>query len=111
MTTSLYPDQILKRRVLAWAQRLKVNPQQVEIREMPRKWGSCSSDGIVTFSDDLPFEDSDFQDFVVVHELLHLRYKTHGKGFQAVMSALVPEWRALEARARDRDLRRSGGSC
>ncbi len=33
---------------------------------------------------------------MIVHELLHLRHRTHGKRFQAMMSALVPDWRELE---------------
>ncbi|MEU8024213.1 M48 family metallopeptidase [Micromonospora haikouensis] len=94
--TSLYPEQLLKRRATAWALRLKVNPQQVVVANMPKKWGSCSPDGVVTFADELAETDEAFQDYVIVHELLHLRYRTHGKRFQAMMTALVPAWRDLE---------------
>lgn len=94
--SSLYPDQKLKRRAMGWAQRLKVNPERVDIAQMPNKWGSCTSDGVVTFADELAETDEAFQDYVIVHELLHLRYRTHDKRFQAMMSALVPEWRELE---------------
>jgi predicted metal-dependent hydrolase len=94
--SSLYPDQQLKRRAMAWALRLKVNPERVDIADMPSKWGSCTSDGVVTFADELAETDEAFQDYVIVHELLHLRYRTHSKRFQAMMSALVPNWRALE---------------
>jgi predicted metal-dependent hydrolase len=87
----LYPDQQLKRRVMAWALKLRVNPKRVEIVDMPRKWGSCSSDGVVKFAEELSGADDAFQDYVIVHELLHLRYPTHGKRFQAMMSAMVPE--------------------
>ena len=94
--SSLYPDQQLKRRAMSWALRLKVNLERVEIADMPKKWGSCTSGGVVTFADELAETDESFQDYVIVHELLHLRYKTHGKRFQAMMSALVPNWRELE---------------
>jgi predicted metal-dependent hydrolase len=94
--SSLFPDQQLKRRAAAWALRLKVNPQRVDIAEMPTKWGSCTSDGVVTFADELAEADEAFQDYVIVHELLHLRYPIHGKRFRAMMSALVPSWRELE---------------
>jgi predicted metal-dependent hydrolase len=96
---SLYPEQQLKRRVMAWATRIKVNPQQVVIAEMPKKWGTCTSEGIVTFADELAETDESFQDYVIVHELLHLRYRTHGKRFHAMMSALVPNWRELESQS------------
>ena len=98
--SSLYPEELLKRRVAAWALRLKVNPQQVVIEDMPKKWGSCTPEGVVTFADELAETDEGFQDYVIVHELLHLRYRTHGRRFQAMMSALVPGWRELELQSR-----------
>jgi predicted metal-dependent hydrolase len=94
--SSLYPDQQLKRRAMAWALRLKVSPKRVDIAEMPDKWGSCTSDGVVTFADELAETDEAFRDYVIVHELLHLRYRSHSKRFHAMMSALVPNWRELE---------------
>lgn len=98
--TSLYPEQELKRRAAAWAVRLKVNPERVDIADMPEKWGSCGSDGVVTFADELAETDQAFQDYVIVHELLHLRYRTHSKRFHAMMSALVPDWRELERQSK-----------
>lgn len=60
---------------------------------MTRKWGSCSTSGIVTLAVDLADQETCFQDFVIVHELLHLRVPNHGKVFKALMSAHVPRWR------------------
>lgn len=96
MKSSLYPAQDLRRRALTWAVKLRVNPRVVRIQEMRRKWGSCSSAGTVTLAADLVNQDQRFQDFVIVHELLHLRYSTHGRMFKALMSAHVPEWKAIE---------------
>ncbi|MGW6977895.1 M48 metallopeptidase family protein [Streptomyces sp. NPDC054932] len=96
----LYPAQRLNRRAASWALRLRVNPTRVDIVEMPAKWGSCSSDGVVTLADDLAEAPEAFQDYVIVHELLHLRYRTHGKRFHAMLSALIPDWRELQHTAR-----------
>ena len=98
MKPFLYPSQELRRRTLAWALRLKVNPRMVRVQSMRRKWGSCSSAGTVTLAADLLNEDVQFQDYVIVHELLHLRYATHGRMFKALMSAYVPQWKAMDAR-------------
>jgi hypothetical protein len=89
----LYPAQLLRRRALAWAVRLRVNPRTVRVQDMTRKWGSCSSAGTITFAADLAEKSERFQDYVMVHELLHLRYSTHGRVFKALMSAHVPGWR------------------
>jgi hypothetical protein len=69
----------------------------VRVQEMRRKWGSCSSAGTVTLATDLLDQDEPFQDYVIVHELLHLRYTNHGRMFKALMSAHVPGWRKMEA--------------
>ena len=94
--SSLYPEQQLRRRAMGWAVKLKVNPEQLLVERLPDKWGSCAPDGVVTFAQDLAGEAEDFQDYVIVHELLHLKYRDHGKQFKAMMTALVPNWRKLE---------------
>jgi predicted metal-dependent hydrolase len=106
MKPSLYPAQQLRRRTLAWAVKLKVNPRVVRIQEMRQKWGSCSSAGTVTLASELLDQDESFQNYVIVHELLHLRYASHGRMFKALMSAYVPGWQTLEKRKT-----RSGGNA
>jgi predicted metal-dependent hydrolase len=86
----------LKQRVARWAIKLRVNPRLVRVQRMTRKWGSCSSAGTITLAADLLDEPDSFQDFVVAHELLHLRVPNHGRLFKALMTAHVPGWRYLE---------------
>ena len=91
-----YPAQELRRKVDAWALKLRVNPRVIRIQEMPRKWGSCSSAGTVTLARDLCEQDGPFQDYVIVHELLHLRYPTHGRMLKVLMTMHVPGWREMD---------------
>lgn len=84
---------VLRARVSFWALRLDVHPRIVRIRSMTRKWGSCSTNGIVTFAIDLAEQEQGFQDFVIAHELLHLRVPNHGKLFKALMTVNVPDWK------------------
>jgi predicted metal-dependent hydrolase len=63
---------------------------------MTRKWGSCSTTGIITLAADLAEQRSEFVDFVVAHELLHLRVPNHGRMFKALMTAHVPQWRQMD---------------
>ena len=102
MKSSMYPVQDLKRRTLAWAAKLRVNPKVIRVQKMRSKWGSCSAGGTLTLAADLTDEDTRFQDYVIVHELLHLRIAAHGRLFKALMSAHVPGWRELEGRSRAR---------
>lgn len=65
---------------------------------MKQKWGSCSTRGTVTLAHDLADTPGAFQDFVIVHELLHLRVPNHGKVFKALMGLHVPDWRGQDVR-------------
>jgi predicted metal-dependent hydrolase len=77
---------------------------------MTRKWESCSTAGTVTLAADLADQSPSFQDFVVAHELLHLRVPKNGQLFKALMTAHVPNWRVLDiARQNDRKLTKSAG--
>jgi predicted metal-dependent hydrolase len=92
----LSPADRLRRRVDHWAARLRVMPRIVRVQRMTRKWGSYSRRGILTLALDLERRDRSFQDFVIVHELLHIRIANHGRLFKALMSLHVPKWRAFE---------------
>ena len=95
MRSSLYPAQEQKRRTLPWAVKLRVNPRVIRVQKMRRKWGSCSSKGIITLASDLADEERRFQDFVIAHELLHMRVPNHGRLFKALMSVHIPGWRTI----------------
>jgi len=96
MTDSLAPAARLKRRVDLWAVRLRVMPRAIRVHRMTRKWGSCSSAGTITLATDLDDQQEGFQDFVIAHELLHLRVPNHGRLFRALMTMHVPDWRSRE---------------
>ena len=83
----------LRQRVDHWSERLHVPAPRVRVRSMTRKWGSCSTADTITLASDLVSQDVKFQDFVIAHELLHLRVPNHGKLFKALMTAHVPDWR------------------
>lgn len=89
-------EAVLRLRVAEWSAKLRVTPRAVRVQRMTRKWGSCSLAGTVTLAADLTQQTSDFQNFVIVHELLHLRVPNHGRLFRALMSVHAPGWREHE---------------
>ena len=78
-----------KREVLGWAEDMKVEPNEIHIRGMTRKWASCSSRGRLTFSFELLNKTDNFRAKVIVHELLHLKYPYHGKMFTSLLTAYL----------------------
>ncbi len=103
MKASDYPAQDLRRKVYLWALKLKVNPKDIRIQNLNGKWGTCSSDGIVTLATDLLDQDERFQDFVVVHELIHLKVQKHGKLFESIIASYIPDFREMEERALEKN--------
>ena len=77
--------------VAAWAKRIGVEPRDIHIRPMARKWGSCSTTGRVSFNSDLLFQAADFRRRVIVEELLHLKVPNHGKLFRALLKAFLSQ--------------------
>jgi predicted metal-dependent hydrolase len=58
---------------------------------MARKWASCSSSGRLTFNSELFAQPYRFQEFVIVHELLHVKIPNHGKLFNSLLKAYLPD--------------------
>jgi predicted metal-dependent hydrolase len=79
-------------RVECWAHKLRVQPRVIRVQRMTRKWGSCSTKGTLSFSSEVLRQDFAFQDYVIVHELLHLRVPNHGKLFRSLLAIHVPNW-------------------
>jgi predicted metal-dependent hydrolase len=96
----------LQDRVALWAARLKVKPRLVRIQRLTRKWGSCSTAGTITLAADLNDQEVGFQDFVIAHELLHLRVPNHSRLFKVLMTVHVPQWRTFDALRNDRRVSR-----
>lgn len=73
-----------KKEVLDWIEEMGVKHKEIHVRNMNKKWASCSNKGRLTFSSALLKEPQEFRTKVIVHELLHLKYHTHGKMFKTL---------------------------
>lgn len=82
----------IEKMVAEWATRVGVQPGRVQFRAMSRKWGSCSSRDNITLNSRLTWLPAHLVEYVVLHELAHLKVFNHGKEFKALMSAHMPDW-------------------
>lgn len=90
------PPDDLRALVAQWARVIGVQPKRITLREMYRKWGSCSGRGNITLNSALCRAPRPLAEYVVVHELVHLRELNHGPGFKALMMQHLPDWRERE---------------
>lgn len=79
---------------------LKLGFQEPEIRyrRMKKRWGSCSGNGRIVLNTDLIKAPIHCIDYVIIHELCHLRFPHHDKKFYALLSRLLPDWERRKER-------------
>jgi predicted metal-dependent hydrolase len=75
-------------------------PAGLIVRTMKSRWGSCSNKGIITLSTELIKLPDLFIEYVIIHELCHLKHHNHGTGYYNLLSELFPEWKRLRKELR-----------
>jgi predicted metal-dependent hydrolase len=63
----------------------------VSIRDNSSRWGSCSRDGSISLNFRLLFMPQDVLDYVIIHELAHTKYRSHGVRFWSLVESIVPD--------------------
>ncbi|MBX6353099.1 MAG: M48 family metallopeptidase [Thermoflavifilum sp.] len=84
---------LLRNRVADWAKRLQMNYGQVRIKDQRTRWGSCSNRGNLNFNWRLVMAPEFVLDYVVVHELCHLREWNHSPRFWSLVEQAFPAYR------------------
>jgi hypothetical protein len=77
------------------------NYRAVAIRDQKSRWGSCSKQGNLNFSYKIARIDPDLADYIIVHELCHLKEFNHSKRFWDLVAQTVPNYKALRKRLKD----------
>jgi predicted metal-dependent hydrolase len=83
--------EVISGRVKQYSEQYNFAPKQVKISSAKTRWGSCSSSGTLNFTWRLVMAPLDVIDYVVVHELAHLRVKNHSSKFWKVVESIYPE--------------------
>ncbi|HRE07988.1 MAG TPA: M48 family metallopeptidase, partial [Opitutaceae bacterium] len=74
-----------------------VEVKQVMVRNQRSRWGSCSSGGVISLNWRLVQTPEFVRDYIIYHELMHLREMNHSDRFWARVGEVCPEWRSAEA--------------
>ena len=84
-------------RVKYFADIMGLYPARVKISSAQKRFGSCSSKNSLNFSYRLMLYPQEAIDYVIVHELAHIRYKDHGKEFYRLIAYFMPDYKKREA--------------
>jgi predicted metal-dependent hydrolase len=88
----LLAKRILTAKTVEYAKRMNVMPASVKISSAKTRWGSCSIRKNINFSWRLMMADEDVIDYVVVHELAHIKELNHSSRFWAAVAEILPDY-------------------
>jgi predicted metal-dependent hydrolase len=73
-----------------------VDVKEVTVRNQRTRWGSCSASGTISLNWRLVQTPEPVRDYIIYHELMHLREMNHSTRFWAQVAEVCPEWEAAE---------------
>lgn len=86
----------LKKRLSDWSEVTGLRPKEMSFRSSKRRWGSCSSAQQINLNWKLICQPPQLIDYVIVHELCHLRYLNHSTEFWNLVESILPSYRESE---------------
>lgn len=89
--------ELIPQRVAHYSRLMGLTPAGIRITGAEKRFGSCSGKDRLCFSWRLIRYPPEAIDYVVVHELAHIRYKNHGRDFYALIASVLPDYRQREA--------------
>ncbi len=84
---------VLMKKVSHYSKLMKLTPTNVKINSARTRWGSCSGKNSINFSWLLIMAEEKLVDYVVVHELAHIKEHNHSQKFWAVVESVIPDYK------------------
>lgn len=93
--------EVFGQRIALFSDRLGRAPSRWALSSARTRWGSCTQDGAIRLNWRLVHFPLDIVDYVIVHELAHLRELNHGPRFWAIVGDLFPGFDSARSRLRE----------
>ena len=84
-----------------FAEIMGVKYKKLRVNSANTRWGSCNSKGEINYTFRLILAPRDLVDYVVVHELAHLKEMNHSKKFWSIVSTVLPHYKQLQKQLTD----------
>lgn len=82
----------IKKRVAYFAPKVGVSPSSIQVKEIGYRWGVCTSDGRLSFHWKCMMATPKVIDYIVVHELCHMRHRDHTEEFWNEVDKMMPDF-------------------
>ncbi|ABN51778.1 MAG TPA: M48 family peptidase [Hungateiclostridium thermocellum] len=83
---------IAKTRMDFFSPKIGVCPRKLTVREQKTRWGSCSSKGNISLNWKLVMAPMEVIDYVIVHELCHMKEMNHSKNYWNIVKSIIPDF-------------------
>jgi len=84
--------------IAQWEETMKVKVKDLGIKKMKTKWGTCNEEAKrIWLNFELIKKPIECVEYIVVHEMVHLKVRNHNNKFVAYMNHFLPEWKQLKA--------------
>lgn len=84
---------ITKERTEYYQPMLKIKPKKIDIVKVGGRWGSCSSEKLITYNYMISTLPMELIDYIVVHELCHLFHMNHDRSFWRKVGSILPDYK------------------
>lgn len=89
-------QEFLPSRAEFWKDKMGLEFKSLRFHCARRRWGSCSSNGVITLNPYMMKLSQEMIDYIVVHELAHLKHMNHSKAFYSLVQAYIPEYKRIQ---------------
>ncbi|MCK5029973.1 MAG: M48 family metallopeptidase [Thermoplasmatales archaeon] len=86
-------QEIIKERAEKYEKYFDKKPEKIRIKELKNKWGTCTGKNNISLNWRLVFAKTSIIDYVVVHELCHLKHKNHSNKFWKEVEKIIPNYK------------------
>ncbi|MBE0498933.1 MAG: M48 family metallopeptidase [Campylobacterales bacterium] len=89
-------QEFLPSRVEFWKNTMGLEFKSLRFYCARRRWGSCNSNGVITLNPYTMKLSQEMIDYVVVHELAHLKQMNHSAAFYSIVQTYIPEYKRIQ---------------
>ena len=93
--------EIIQKNLDKYSRELGLNYKRISIRDQKTRWGSCSKQGNLNFNYKLIFLPQYLQDYIIIHELCHLKELNHSKKFWSLVAEFCPNYKKYRKELKD----------
>jgi len=90
-------EEYLPKRLALISEKTALHPQKLQIKQYKARWGSCNTQGVINLNSLLMMTPEYVIDYVIVHELCHLKHMNHSPQFWALVAKCYPQFKIAKA--------------